>query len=221
VFSRRAGATAAQPHGGFELAASRRRQGARGGLRHLVTDLRHSRRPHLVRSKRVQVPRGKNRRHSNHQPCEYQEAVEKSSAAIAQRAVRRAGIRRTAIALAPTPYAKWLTCRVAMEGTTITCASRSLPTRSASAPMKCSRTRSGRSTSSNSRCKRGRNSAPSRWLRDLAEILQVETAALLVFAAAQRGAHYHAGGTLSRPVRLDFCATCARRAKGKRACRMQ
>jgi len=32
-----------------------------------------------------------------------------------QRALRRAGVRRAAIAYAPTPYAKWLTCRVAME----------------------------------------------------------------------------------------------------------
>jgi ring-1,2-phenylacetyl-CoA epoxidase subunit PaaA len=32
-----------------------------------------------------------------------------------QQALRRAGVRRPAIAYAPTPYAKWLTCRVAME----------------------------------------------------------------------------------------------------------
>ncbi|HXL74589.1 MAG TPA: hypothetical protein VN967_01930, partial [Burkholderiales bacterium] len=52
----------------------------------------------------------------HHQPSEYQEAVRKIIRSHALNELYGAQVfDEPAIALAPTPYAKWLTCRVAME----------------------------------------------------------------------------------------------------------
>ena len=95
------------------------------------------------------------------QPAEYQGAVQKIVISHAVNELYGAQVfDEPAIQLAPTPYAKWLACRIAMEEYHHHVRFKALADeRSASRPSGWTRATSGRSRSSSSSSRPGRSSA--------------------------------------------------------------